>query len=88
MLDKDGIPQKFTAYDRQTVIDSVIQPMAQNGLRTIALAYKDIAEDVVGNWDQENEVISGLTCIGITGIEDPVRPEVIVYDWISLFHYI
>lgn len=76
MLDKDGIPQKFTAYDRQTVIDSVIQPMAQNGLRTIALAYKDIAEDVVGNWDQENEVISGLTCIGITGIEDPVRPEV------------
>jgi magnesium-transporting ATPase (P-type) len=28
------------------------------------------------NWEDEADVISGLTCIGVVGIEDPVRPEV------------
>ena len=27
-------------------------------------------------WDDENSVVSHLVCIGIVGIEDPVRPEV------------
>jgi magnesium-transporting ATPase (P-type) len=28
------------------------------------------------NWDDEGSVVSDLICIGIVGIEDPVRPEV------------
>ncbi len=28
------------------------------------------------NWDDEERIISHLTCLGIVGIEDPVRPEV------------
>jgi len=28
------------------------------------------------DWDDEDNIISRLTCIGIVGIEDPVRPEV------------
>jgi hypothetical protein len=28
------------------------------------------------NWDDEDEIVSDLTCIGIVGIQDPVRPEV------------
>lgn len=28
------------------------------------------------NWDDESTVQTGLTCIGIIGIQDPVRPEV------------
>jgi len=28
------------------------------------------------NWDNENDIISNLTCICVVGIEDPVRPEV------------
>ena len=28
------------------------------------------------NWDDEERILDGLTCIGIFGIEDPVRPEV------------
>ncbi len=75
-MNEEGEPKKFTAYDRQDVVNTVIQPMAKNGLRTIALAYKDIGPDEVEDWDAENEIISHLTCIGITGIEDPVRPEV------------
>lgn len=28
------------------------------------------------DWDNEEKTISGLTCLAIVGIEDPVRPEV------------
>jgi len=28
------------------------------------------------NWDDEDSIISKLTCICVVGIEDPVRPEV------------
>ncbi|TMS39298.1 hypothetical protein L596_005846 [Steinernema carpocapsae] len=60
--------------------------MASDGLRTIALAYKDY---VPGNaqenqinfagevdWDNEDAVVNDLTAICIVGIQDPVRPEV------------
>jgi len=29
-------------------------------------------------WDDEERIVSNLTCICIVGIEDPVRPEVYV----------
>ena len=28
------------------------------------------------NWDNEDNVVSNLVCVGIVGIEDPVRDEV------------
>lgn len=28
------------------------------------------------NWDDEENIVSNLTCLGLVGIEDPVRPEV------------
>lgn len=28
------------------------------------------------DWENEEEILSHLTCIGVVGIEDPVRPEV------------
>ena len=28
------------------------------------------------DFDNEADMVSGLTCIGIVGIQDPVRPEV------------
>lgn len=28
------------------------------------------------DWDDEDGIVSGLTCICVVGIEDPVRPEV------------
>lgn len=28
------------------------------------------------DWEDEDEIVQGLTCICIVGIEDPVRPEV------------
>ena len=28
------------------------------------------------DWDNEDDTVTDLTCIGIVGIHDPVRPEV------------
>jgi hypothetical protein len=28
------------------------------------------------NWDDEEHAVNNLTCLGLVGIEDPVRPEV------------
>jgi len=28
------------------------------------------------DWDDEQHIVSNLTCVCIVGIEDPVRPEV------------
>lgn len=30
----------------------------------------------VTNWDDEDQVLSGMTSLAVCGIEDPVRPEV------------
>jgi len=30
------------------------------------------------DWDDEEQIVSNLTCVCIVGIEDPVRPEVYV----------
>lgn len=28
------------------------------------------------NWEEEDEIVTRLTCLCVVGIEDPVRPEV------------
>lgn len=51
--------------------------MASEGLRTICLAYRDFpVSDGEPDWDNEADILTGLTCICMVGIEDPVRPEV------------
>lgn len=61
------------------MVKKVIEPMASEGLRTICLAYRDFsAADGEPDWDSENDILTGLTCICVVGIEDPVRPEVSV----------
>jgi Ca2+ transporting ATPase len=49
--------------------------MANEALRTICVAYKDIDEGHP-NWKDENSIVKDLICICIVGIEDPVRKEV------------
>jgi hypothetical protein len=49
--------------------------MANNGLRTICIAYKDLGKEKQ-NWVDEEKIINDLICIAIVGIEDPVRKEV------------
>ncbi|XP_004425207.1 PREDICTED: plasma membrane calcium-transporting ATPase 4 isoform X3 [Ceratotherium simum simum] len=75
ILDKKGEAVPFKNKDRDEMVRTVIEPMACEGLRTICVAYRDF-NDVEPPWDNENEILTELTCIAVVGIEDPVRPEV------------
>ncbi|XP_029791376.1 plasma membrane calcium-transporting ATPase 4 isoform X2 [Suricata suricatta] len=75
ILDKKGEVVPFKNKDRDEMVRTVIEPMASEGLRTICVAYRDF-NDGEPPWDNENEILTELTCIAVVGIEDPVRPEV------------
>ncbi|XP_038204603.1 plasma membrane calcium-transporting ATPase 4 isoform X2 [Arvicola amphibius] len=75
ILDKNGETVPFRNKDRDDMVHNVIEPMASEGLRTICIAYRDF-DDAEPSWDNENEILTELTCIAVVGIEDPVRPEV------------
>uniref|UniRef100_F7D4Q7 Calcium-transporting ATPase n=1 Tax=Monodelphis domestica TaxID=13616 RepID=F7D4Q7_MONDO len=74
VLDSQGIPKEFKPKDRDDLTSSVIEQMANEALRTICLAYRDLKSEI--DWDNEVDVLSDMTFICLVGIEDPVRPEV------------
>uniref|UniRef100_A0A8C6Y0N2 Calcium-transporting ATPase n=1 Tax=Naja naja TaxID=35670 RepID=A0A8C6Y0N2_NAJNA len=77
ILSATGEPKVFRPRDRDDIVKTVIEPMASEGLRTICLAFRDFpAGEPEPEWDNENDIVTGLTCIAVVGIEDPVRPEV------------
>ncbi|ETN58050.1 plasma membrane calcium-transporting atpase 3 (pmca3) [Anopheles darlingi] len=83
---QDGVLEKFTRDMQERLLHQVIEPMACDGLRTICIAFRDFVPgkaninevhyDNEPNWDDEENIISNLTCLCVVGIEDPVRPEV------------
>jgi len=83
---RDGHLEKFTREMQDRLVRQVIEPMACDGLRTISIAYRDFVPgkaeinqvhiDNEPNWDDEENTVNNLTCLGLVGIEDPVRPEV------------
>ncbi|OQV19585.1 Plasma membrane calcium-transporting ATPase 3 [Hypsibius exemplaris] len=88
IMSADGSVEKLTETTRTEILDMVVSQMACNGLRTICSAVKNIVstsesaaenEQVsteTPNFDDEETIIAGLTCLAVFGIEDPVRPEV------------
>ncbi|KAJ6661588.1 hypothetical protein lerEdw1_013827 [Lerista edwardsae] len=76
ILNSYGRPELFTKQDNDYMMKNVIEPMASEGLRTICLAFKNFEDYYEPMWDDEDDILSDLTCIAIVGIEDPVRPEV------------
>ena len=77
VLNEEAEVIPFGSTDKDNVVSNVIEPFADDALRTIGLAYRHFsAENAPSDWEDEAAVISGLTLIGIVGIEDPVRPEV------------
>uniref|UniRef100_A0A667Z9I3 Calcium-transporting ATPase n=1 Tax=Myripristis murdjan TaxID=586833 RepID=A0A667Z9I3_9TELE len=76
-LAASGEVKMFKPRDRDDLVKKVIEPMASEGLRTICLAYRDFPiSEGEPDWDDEASILTGLTCICVVGIEDPVRPEV------------
>ncbi|XP_061629080.1 plasma membrane calcium-transporting ATPase 1-like isoform X1 [Phyllopteryx taeniolatus] len=76
ILTENGVAKAFKPRDREKLMKTVIEPMASEGLRTICLAYRDFTAADQPDWDDEADILTGLTCIAVVGIEDPVRPEV------------
>ncbi|XP_036068110.1 plasma membrane calcium-transporting ATPase 1 isoform X2 [Oryzias melastigma] len=77
ILMASGKPKVFKPHDREDLVKKVIEPMASEGLRTICIAYRDFpVSEGEPDWDNEAEILTGLTCVAVVGIEDPVRPEV------------
>ncbi|CAN0061213.1 unnamed protein product [Lampetra planeri] len=76
ILDASGSPGPFKAREREEMARRVIEPMANDGLRTICLALRDFPQGTEPSWEDEASIVCELTCVAVVGIEDPVRPEV------------
>lgn len=89
ILKGDGSTAALDAKGRDGVMESAIKPFADATLRTIAVAFKDFDRmpdapaggegKAEGYWAtvEQEELTQDMTLIGIFGIEDKVRPEVI-----------
>ena len=71
-----GMPRELLDADRKNM-ETAYQTMANNGLRTLALARVQLQEVVNQSEKLENSAAdTQLTLLGIVGIIDPPRPEV------------
>ena len=83
-MNENGDRDILSEDQKNDIIKNVIEKYASNALRTICLAYKDL-KDGDGGPSHEDDAEDGynkaievdnLTCIGILGIKDIIRPEV------------
>jgi P-type Ca2+ transporter type 2C len=73
ILKPDGSSDAFTSQDRKNASDNITR-MAEQGLRTLAIAFVDLNVDAQ-KLDPENPKEENLTLLGIVGIKDPIRVE-------------
>ena len=78
MLSSNGNVTEISASKRSEIESMIIKKYAEDGLRTICIAYRPMPEaaSLLGGDINPETVENNLIMIAITGIEDPVRPEV------------
>ncbi len=78
MLSSIGETVELSASKRTEIESMIIQKYADDGLRTICIAYRPMPEaaSLIGSDINPDTVEKELIMLAITGIEDPVRPEV------------
>ena len=75
IIDRNNEKKRLNDEEKTKITNDVIERMANDGLRTICIAYRDLGKDEQ-NWEDDEKIVRDLICIGIVGIEDPVRKEV------------
>jgi len=70
---KDGKAEKLTAEDKNAIL-AMNEKMANDALRVLGVAYKDLPADAVEKFDEENYE-SNLVFLGLSGMIDPPRAE-------------
>ncbi|CAG8509968.1 46135_t:CDS:10 [Gigaspora margarita] len=73
-MNAEGKTQKFDDKSKLK-FEQIISEYANKALRTICLAYRDTSTSE--HFDDDNAPIKDLICLGIVGIQDPLRPGVI-----------
>jgi len=91
MLSASGEAAPLSDAKRQQLMETVVRPFAGEAYRTIALAYRDLpgvksasskeleaTHSTMTNADGSAAYVAetGLTLLALTGIADPLRPEV------------
>lgn len=73
----DGSVSSLDAGQKDDINSTVIEEFASQGYRTLCLSYRDVecTAEGIRTWS-DDDIEKDLTCIGIVGIEDPVRSEV------------
>ncbi|KAJ1656868.1 plasma membrane calcium [Dispira simplex] len=54
-----------------------IQNYAEQALRTICMAYREVSENEANSFPEDEAPNHNLICLGIVGIQDPLRPGVV-----------
>ncbi|KAF9323845.1 hypothetical protein BG006_001105 [Podila minutissima] len=57
--------------------EQIISQYADKALRTIALSYRDVSSSEFKKFSDEEAPIAKLICLGVVGIQDPLRPGVV-----------
>ncbi|CDJ60265.1 Ca2+-ATPase, putative [Eimeria maxima] len=84
VMTASGQIQKLQAEHKKEVEDCIIDGMAREALRTICIAYREFDVNDLPNWKEKQPAPKqlflvaeqDLICLGIFGIQDPVRDEV------------
>jgi Ca2+-transporting ATPase len=70
---KDGKVKKFTAEEKKEIL-AINERMANDALRVLGTAYKDLPTDAAEKFDDE-DYESNLVFLGLSGMIDPPRDE-------------
>ncbi|KAF9114263.1 hypothetical protein BGX27_011314 [Mortierella sp. AM989] len=75
-VDSDG-QIKSLDENARAKFDQIISSYADKALRTIALSYRDVSSSEFKKFSDEEAPNAKLTCLGVVGIQDPLRPGVV-----------
>ena len=72
-VSKDGKVKRFTAEEKKEIL-AINERMANDALRVLGTAYKDLPADAAEKFDDE-DYESNLVFLGLSGMIDPPRDE-------------